>query len=287
MELSYLRDFVTLAQVCNYHEAAELLYISQPTLSKHIKVVEQELGRELFSRNSRNVELTDFGRSYLSYATRIVEIDRECERKLLSEMKENAPLFSIGVSPSVSPASLYSFFPMFSKIAPDTKITLINQEDDALVKMLQADECAMLLARNFRELNEAAFEQVPFCEDTLVAILPPSSPLADRDNIDMKELSGPYIHLGQRVAYNECLGQAAVIVSQCSMAINLVEQGVGFSIAPKNVAMHYKSEKVVLVDMMPSPRVRISLVYAKKNADLPIIRAIVDYLRSRRTGPGK
>lgn len=288
MELNYLREFVTLAQTCNYHEAADLLYITQPTLSKHIKVLEQELGRELFLRTSRKVVLTEFGRSYLPYATRIVEIDRECDRKLFTKTEADVPPFCIGVSPSVSPASLLSFFPMFSKAAPGTKINLIEQEDDVLAKMMRADECSMLLSREYQELSEPSFEQVPFNVDTLVAVLPLDSPLAGRDNIDLKELSGiPYIHLGRQSTHNACLGAPVIIVSHGSMAVNLVGQGFGVSIVPKNVAINYKSDKVALVDLVPSPCVQINLVYAKKNAELPIIRVIVDYLRSRGNGSNR
>ncbi len=288
MELSYLRDFVTLAQVCNYHEAADLLYISQPALSKHIKTLEQELGHELFFRTSRKVSLTEFGRSYLPFATRIVEIDRECERKLFTKPEPDTPPFSIGVSPSVSPASLLSFFPMFTKAAPETKINLVEQEDDVLAKMLKADECSLLLSRLYQELSEPSFEQVLFSVDSLVAVLPLDSHLARKNKISVQELSGiPYIHLGRQSPHNDCLGTPAIIVSHGSMAINLVGQGFGISIIPKNVAVNYKSDKVVLVDLIPSPRVQIHLVYAKKNAELPIIRAIVDYLSDRENDPSR
>lgn len=288
MELSYLRDFVTLAQVCNYHEAADLLYISQPALSKHIKALEQELGHELFFRTSRKVSLTDFGRSYLPFATRIVEIDRECERRLFTKPEPDIPPFSIGVSPSASPASLLSFFPMFTKTAPDTKINLVEQEDDVLIKMLKADECSLLLSREYQELSEPAFEQVLFHTDSLVAVLPLDSPLAARDNIGVKELCGiPYIHLGRKTPHNDCLGTPAIIVSHGSMAINLVGQGFGVSIVPKKVAINYKTDKVAFVDLLPSPCLQINLVYAKKNAALPIIRVIVNYLRSHEKDPNR
>lgn len=60
MRTEFLREFATLANYGNFHAAAEKLFISQPTLSNHIKTLENELGFELFDR-SRNNELTAAG----------------------------------------------------------------------------------------------------------------------------------------------------------------------------------------------------------------------------------
>ena len=68
MEIDYIREFITLAQVQNYMAAAEESYISQPSLTKHIKAIEMELGVSLFDRTTRKVHLNQFGRTFLPYA---------------------------------------------------------------------------------------------------------------------------------------------------------------------------------------------------------------------------
>ena len=64
MRIDFLRELVVLAQCGNFRVAADKLYISQPTLSNHIKAIEQELGFELFDRASNN-ELTEVGSVFL------------------------------------------------------------------------------------------------------------------------------------------------------------------------------------------------------------------------------
>lgn len=71
MNTSYFREFTVLAEVKNYWEAAERLYINQSTLSKHIKSMENELGILLFDRSTRHVELTRYGKALLPYARSI------------------------------------------------------------------------------------------------------------------------------------------------------------------------------------------------------------------------
>lgn len=60
MEIDYIREFVTLADVGNYMEAADILFISQSTLSRHIKSIEEDLGAPLFDRTTRKVVINEF-----------------------------------------------------------------------------------------------------------------------------------------------------------------------------------------------------------------------------------
>lgn len=66
MEIKYLSEFVTLAKTKNYMEAADILYISQSSLSKHIQSIERELGVTLFDRSTRRVKLSADGNLLLN-----------------------------------------------------------------------------------------------------------------------------------------------------------------------------------------------------------------------------
>ena len=68
MEIEYIKEFVVLAETENYLEAAESLFISQSTLSKHIKIIEKELDVQLFDRTTRKVHLNKYGKMFLKYA---------------------------------------------------------------------------------------------------------------------------------------------------------------------------------------------------------------------------
>lgn len=72
MELSQLRYVVAVADLGSISAAARHLYVGQPSLSKSIKELENELGRPLFRRTARGVELTPSGRDFLSHARSIV-----------------------------------------------------------------------------------------------------------------------------------------------------------------------------------------------------------------------
>ena len=73
IDLYQVRYFLTIAETGNFSQAAERLYLSQPSLSKGIKKLEQELSVTLFERGGRRTVLTAAGRSFLEKATVIME----------------------------------------------------------------------------------------------------------------------------------------------------------------------------------------------------------------------
>ena len=79
MEISLIQEFVILAEVGNYMTAADSLYISQPTLSRHIKKIEDDLGFPLFNRNSRKVELNQAGKLFLPMRRRFYQLSRNIQ----------------------------------------------------------------------------------------------------------------------------------------------------------------------------------------------------------------
>jgi DNA-binding transcriptional LysR family regulator len=73
-----LRYFVAVAEELHFTRAAQRLYLSQPALSKQVRMLEQQLGAELFERGRRGVALTPAGTALLPHARRVLaEWDRE------------------------------------------------------------------------------------------------------------------------------------------------------------------------------------------------------------------
>ena len=82
MTLNQLTYFQKIAELEHFSRAAEELNISQPSLSRSIDTLEQELGLPLFEKQGRNVILTKYGRIFLEHAGRILEEVRTAERKM-------------------------------------------------------------------------------------------------------------------------------------------------------------------------------------------------------------
>ena len=88
MDIRILRYFLTVAKEQNFTKAAEQLNITQPTLSRQLSALEDEIGKALFIRGNRSVTLTETG---VLLKRRALEI-RDLEEKMMNELLEKEEL---------------------------------------------------------------------------------------------------------------------------------------------------------------------------------------------------
>lgn len=99
MELSWLNTFLTAAQCGNFRKTAELLFISQPSVSVHIKQLENELGVKLFERDKKMMKLTEEGKRYFEHAKNIMEVYQNSMDDLQSFKQGYSTKLSLAISP--------------------------------------------------------------------------------------------------------------------------------------------------------------------------------------------
>ena len=84
-----IRTFIALAEIRNFTKTAEQLFVAQSTVTNRIRDLEEELGKPLFIRNRKQIELTPAGEKFLDYAQRFIQL----ESTVLQEM-HGSTLFS-------------------------------------------------------------------------------------------------------------------------------------------------------------------------------------------------
>ena len=77
LEVKELQYFVVCADLSSFSRAAEVLYTTQPNVSKVIRSLEEKLGFEVFERDNRGIKLTRRGRQAYEYAGKILEQERQ------------------------------------------------------------------------------------------------------------------------------------------------------------------------------------------------------------------
>ena len=119
MDTKVLEYLITIAEEKNISRAADLLYLTQPVLSRHVKNVEQELGTKLFRRMEGEMRLTDAGRIYINQARAILYTERQMEQALEDLRQEKRRVVRVTVDPYLLRLFNRSVLPAFEALHND------------------------------------------------------------------------------------------------------------------------------------------------------------------------
>ena len=139
MELNYIKEFVVLAETRNFLDAAESLFISQSTLSRHIKILEEELGHTLFDRTTRKVSLNDFGHLYLPFAKEMVRVQYDCTTAVYNHLNNISGTITLGTIPVISQYNIYDVMEKFRTENNNFHLNVIESDTTELIDMLLND----------------------------------------------------------------------------------------------------------------------------------------------------
>lgn len=188
MTLQELRYFTVTAEVLHYTRAAELLYISQPSLSYSIGKLEKELGVPLFEKNGKKVSLTRFGEEFLPYARRALsEVSQGIEK--LHELRiPAAGIISLGYIYSVSFSMLPQFVNRFYTYQGSEQTAFRFRQGMAgeLIERLLNGSLDLLLAG---ETDIDSVECLPIYRQELFLAVPESHRFAIRDSVSLSDIS--------------------------------------------------------------------------------------------------
>ena len=140
MDLELYRIFYTVACCKNISQAADILYISQPAVSKAIKKLENIAGITLFSRNSRGVKLTEDGKIFFTYIEKAMQEIYVGEKILAKLKKREEGIIKLGVSTTLCKYFLIPRLKNFISKYPDIQIKIINKTTFDTLKLVDEGE---------------------------------------------------------------------------------------------------------------------------------------------------
>lgn len=187
MDLNLLKYFTAVADEMSFSSAAESIYLSQSSLSKHVKRLEDELGFQLFSRNSHTTELTPAGEALLPAARNIVrELDIVHDQLRMWSSQGCLRLASFSFF------SIYHLDRFISKFISlsGMDISLVENASDSLLAMLDSNAIDAYFAFEYGNFSQDSYVCYPILSEELVlATTSPVSHLSP-DGITLDELHG-------------------------------------------------------------------------------------------------
>ncbi|GAA6142717.1 LysR family transcriptional regulator [Hydrogenophaga sp. 5NK40-0174] len=246
MELRHLRYFEVLANTLNFTRAAEQLHIAQPPLSRQIQQLEDELGVMLIDRSSRPLALTRAGSFFFEQSTQVLaRIEEMCEatRRLGAGRRR---WLGVGFVPSMLYGALPKVVQAFMAQNPDIDVVLKELTSVQQAEALQAGRIDVGFGR--LAVNADGLLNTMIFEETMVAALPASSPLARYKSLSLKQLSETTIILYPATPRPSFADQVATQfrahgfpilhsyeTNGLQTAIGLVAAGMGASVVPQSV----------------------------------------------------
>jgi len=278
-EISQLRCFVAVAEELHFSRAAERLNMTQPPLSRQIRLLEHSVGVALLERTSRSVTLTAAGAAFLPEATRILRLAQEAAVKARRTASGEQGSLTIGFSA----ASGYSLLPAvvrgIRQACPQVALNLKELVSTAQVEALNAGEIDLGLMRP-HTINSELESILMVTESLMLAIqesdahLWPEAPTLDCFHGRPFVMYSPYEARPFYQMLSERFAKAGVVpdivehIGQVHTMLALVGAGMGAALIAEGAA-RLKFEGIVLRKVATDP-VHLVATYRRDN-DNPVL----------------
>ncbi len=286
MTLNQIQYFRAVAKYENYHKASEVLFVSQPSISRAITSMEKEMNVVLFEKNGRGVVLTRAGKIFLEYADRIVNDCKVATRKM-EELSTDGGKVEIGY-----------VFPLAGKFIPHSVRKFLNDTDNKKVIFnFWQNHTPAIVERVLNGNLDVGFggyigheelEYFPLITQEVVIITPVNHPLADQEDIPLNALElypiigydrESWMGTHTRALYKK-YGLNANIVVECPDEYSigsLVAEGFGIALVPKT---EYIEDANVVIHQIQnlSMRHQIFMFWKKDRYQIPAVEKFLEYM---------
>jgi DNA-binding transcriptional LysR family regulator len=253
MDIRQLTYFQEVAKHKSFTKASQVLHVSQPSLSKMVRSLEEELQIALIDRSSRQIELTEAGSIVYEQGQMILESVNHLSTHLYDLMNLKRGKIKVGIPPLIG----FLFFPAiirtFKSKYPDIEIELIEEGANKIEEMV--GDGLLDLGIVVLPMDEETFDVTPFVSEKMMLFVHASHPLAGREQVEMNELaSESFILFSEDFALHgriieECVNAGfnphiSYESSQWDFISGMIGENLGVSILPQSIKNKVDQEKV-------------------------------------------
>lgn len=289
MNLNQLYYFQKVAQLQHYHQAATALNISQPSLSRSIANLEDELGIPLFKKNGRNIKLTKYGQIFLEHVNRILEEIKVAETKMKALSNASGGHIDIGYVFPLAKSYIPHMVRNFLNTEQNKDVTFSLNQDitKKLISDLKSEKYDIIFGSYVPDEPEIEF--IPIINQEMVIITPVGHPLKNKKPIILEDLldypvigydhtSGLGRFTNSIYRQNHMKPSIAFETPDENAIASLVAEnfGIGF-VAHVESLRDYNVEILHLANVKPYHTVYMA--YLKNSIMLPSVQNFIDFVK--------
>jgi LysR family transcriptional regulator, benzoate and cis,cis-muconate-responsive activator of ben and cat genes len=187
MELRQLRYFVAVAEEGNISRAAKKVFLTQPALSRQIKVLEDEIGQCLLERQAHSIRLTAVGEALLREARELLHhADQVLER---ARTAGRGPRLRVGYAPSLAAGMLSAAVEVFTQTHANARVELFDLSTKEMLARLENDTLDVIITVG-REAGEPGLKWTPLVRASWQLAVNRNHPMARRSRVGPAEVAG-------------------------------------------------------------------------------------------------
>jgi DNA-binding transcriptional LysR family regulator len=277
MELRHLRDFVAVAEEGSFTRAASKIHVTQPSLTRQIKNLEEELGAQLLVRGSHGVSLTANGQAFLLSAKRVLEINSEGVAAIKNAKQTNRPQLRIGYLSALYCEPLTRTLGLFRRSNPQVSINLFEMTiAEQLAALAEGKLDLAFVGPACGHFDSSLCHEFVASHDVLVAVCQ-RDPLAKKHQLSLQDLDTYlFVALSSRVwpGWRQWITelfagarldlQVIEEVDNETAALRLVALGLGVALIPER-AKSLRHGGVSLRPLSPRLRIRSAVAWSAQN----------------------
>ncbi len=290
ISLDYYKIFYTVAKTGNITKAANELMISQPAISKCIKLLEEQLGGQLFIRTKKGVVLTEEGKEFYKYIEQAMEFINSAEHKFSELINLETGSIRIGISTTLAKKFLMKYLEKFHELYPMISIEIKTEQADTLFNLLRQGLVDLVVINlPYEEMNDINLIEVKKVQDCFI-VGEKYRELTKR-NVNILELTNyPLILQSKGSITRSFLDKFAekenvifnpkMSFSSFSLVVEFVKSGFGVGYTTEDyIEEDLKSGTVYKLNIVPKiPKRGIGIAYSKRNAPSFCAKRLLDII---------
>lgn len=272
MELRVLQYFLAVTREQSISGAAETLHLSQPTLSRQLKDMEEELGKQLMIRGNRRITLTEEGMILRKRAEEIMELVRKTEEEISLSDDVIAGDITVGAAETDSVRFLVKAAKELQKKSPLIHLHIFSGDKAAITEQL--DKGLVDFGLVFGDVDTSKYEYIKLQRHDIWGVLMlRDSPLAKKKNITAEDLLDKPLIISRQAFQNHEFrdffpyGEDKLnIAATYNLLFNgslMVEEGMGYAICFDNIINVSGNSKLCFVPLSPKLESGMSIVWKK------------------------
>ncbi len=286
MELRVLNYFLMTAREENITKAAKLLHITQPTLSRQLMQLEEELGVTLFERGKHSITLTEDGKLLERRAQEILELAEKTKEEFLQKESSLTGELSVGSGELRSSRFLAQLLASFQKEHPLVRYEIYSGNSDNIKERIEQGTLDLGILVEPVDMSKYEFLRLPE-KETWGILVREDSKLAEKEKVTPEDLEDvPLIMTRRAMLQNEIfhwfgsLAEEIEIVAGGNLWYNMVamvEGGLGVGLS---IDLNCKYENVTFIPLSPGMESRTVLAWKKAQAFSPVTKAFIRHARN-------